>query len=225
MAVAKGIIGQKLGMTQLFDDQGRAVAVTAIQAGPCVVVQRKTAARDGYDAVQLGFGAAREKRVNRPARGHFKRAGVEPKKTLGEFRLSDCDQYQVGQELRADLFKSGERVNVTGISKGKGFAGVIKRYGWHGGPGSHGSMSHRRPASGGATGPARVLPGTGRPGHLGAARVTVKGVEVIRADAERNLLIVKGAVPGPPGGVVRVTKAPERPKRVAKRRVVGSGSA
>jgi len=225
MAVAKGIIGHKLGMTQLFDDQGRAVPVTVIQAGPCVVVQRKTAARDGYDAIQLGFGAVRDKHVNQPARGHFKRAGVEPKKTLSEFRLADCDQCQVGQELRADLFKSGERVNVTAISKGKGFAGVMKRYGWHGGPASHGSMSHRRPASSGPTDPARVFPGTRKPGHLGAVRVTVKGLAVVRADAERNLLIVKGAVPGPPGGVVRVTKAPERPKRIAKRRLVGWGGA
>lgn len=220
MLVTKGIIGRKLGMTQLFDEQGRAVPVTVIQAGPCAVVQRKTAERDGYDAIQLGFGAVRERRVNRPAQGHFKRAGVEPMRTLGEFRLADCEQYQVGQELRVDLFQAGERVNVTGISKGKGFAGVIKRYGWHGGPGAHGSMSHRRPASGGATGPARVLPGTGKPGHMGAARVTVKGLEVVRADAERNLLLVKGAVPGPPGAVVRVTKAPEPVKRVARARMV-----
>ena len=222
MAVAKGIIGQKLGMTQMFDEQGRAIPVTVIEAGPCTVVQRKTAEREGYDAIQLGFGAVREKHVNRPALGHFKRAGVEPKKTLGEFRLTDCDQYQVGQELRVDVFRSGDRVNVTGVSKGKGFAGVIKRYGWHGGPASHGSMSHRRPASGGPTDPARVFPGTGKPGHMGAARVTVKGLEVIRADAERNLLILKGAVPGPPGGVVRVTKAPDRAKRVARAKVVGS---
>ncbi|UCH36828.1 MAG: 50S ribosomal protein L3 [Armatimonadota bacterium] len=218
--MAKGIIGQKLGMTQMFDEQGRAVPVTVIQAGPCTVVQRKTVARDGYDAVQLGFGAVRDKHVNRPARGHFKRADVEPRKTLGEFRLTDCDQYQEGQELRADLFEPGERVNVTGVSKGKGFAGVVKRYGWHGGGAAHGSMLHRRPASGGATGPARVFPGTGKPGHMGAARVTVKGLEVIRADAERNLLILKGAVPGAPGGVVRITKAQERPKRVARARLV-----
>jgi len=221
MAVGKGIIGHKLGMTQLFDDQGRVVPVTVIEAGPCVVVQRKTAARDGYDAIQVGFGAVREKRVNQPARGHFKRAGVEPKKTLGEFRLAACEAYEVGQELGVGIFAPGERVNVTATSKGKGFAGVIKRYGWHGGPASHGSMSHRRPASGGPTDPARVFPGTGKPGHMGAVRVTVKGLEVIRADVERKLLVVRGAVPGPPGGVVRVTTAPERPKHISKRRTVG----
>jgi large subunit ribosomal protein L3 len=220
MAVAKAIIGKKLGMTQTFGEHGRAVPVTVIEAGPCVVVQRKSVAREGYDAVQLGFGDVRENRVNRPAAGHFKRAGVEPKKTLGEFRLTDCDQYQVGQELRADLFESGERVTVTGISKGKGFAGVMKRYGWHGGPGGHGSMSHRRPASSGATTPARVFPGTGKPGHMGAVRVTVKGLEVIRVDSQRNLLLLKGAVPGPPGALLRITKPPERPKRVARAKYV-----
>jgi len=225
MAIAKGIIGQKLGMTQLFNEQGRAVPVTVIQAGPCTVVQRKTVDRDGYDAVQLGFGAVRERRVNRPARGHFRRAGVEPLRTLGELRLTDCDQYQIGQTVRADLFKPGERVDVRGVSKGKGFAGVIKRYGWHGGGATHGSMFHRKPASGGPTDPARVFPGTGKPGHMGVARVTVKDLEVVRVDVERNLLLVKGAVPGAPGGLVWVTQGPARPKRVAKRRVVGSGEA
>ena len=221
MPVAKGIIGLKLGMTQLFDAQGRAIPVTVIEAGPCTVVQRKTAERDGYDALQLGFGAIRERLVNEPAKGHFKRAGVEPKRRLGEFRLTDCDRFQVGGEVRAELFEVGERVNVTAISKGKGFAGVMKRYGWHGGGASHGSMHHRQPASGGATDAARVFPGTGKPGHMGAARVTVKALEVFRVDSERNLLIVRGAVPGPPGGVVRVTTPPARPKRVAKRKVVG----
>jgi large subunit ribosomal protein L3 len=220
MAVAKAIIGQKLGMTQIFDEQGHAVPVTVIQAGPCVVVQRKTAEHEGYDAVQLGFGAVREKRVTQPARGHFKRAGVEPTKVLREFRLIDCEQYQLGQEIRADIFKPGERVNVTGISKGKGFAGVIKRYGWHGAGATHGSMSHRRPASGGPTDPARVFPGTGKPGHMGAVRVSVKGLSVVRADAERNLLLVRGAVPGPPGGVVQVTQPPAQPRRVARAKFV-----
>jgi large subunit ribosomal protein L3 len=221
MPVAKGIIGRKLGMTQMFDEQGRALPVTVIEAGPCIVVQRKRAEREGYDALQVGFGSVRERRVNRPALGHFKRAGVEPRRRLGEFRLTECDCYQVGQELRADLFEVGERVDVTATSKGKGFTGVIKRYGWHGGGASHGSMSHRRPASGGATDPARVFPGTGKPGHMGAAQVTVKGLEVIRADPERNLLILRGAVPGPPGGMVRVTKPVARPKRVARAKVVG----
>jgi large subunit ribosomal protein L3 len=225
MAIAKGIMGQKLGMTQWFNEQGRAVPVTVIEAGPCTVVQRKTAARDGYDAVQLGFGAIRQQRVNRPARGHFRRGGVAPLRALGELRLTDCDQYQVGQMLRADLFKPGERVDIRGVSKGKGFAGVQKRYGWHGGPATHGSMSHRRPAAGGPTDPARVFPGTGKPGHMGAARVTVKDLEVVRVDVERNLLLVKGAVPGAPGGLVWVTQAPARPKRVAKRRIVRSGGA
>jgi len=223
MSLVKAILGRKLGMTQLFHSDGRALPVTVIQAGPCAVVQRKTAERDGYDALQLGFGEARERRVNQPARGHFKRAGVDPKRVLVEFRFADCDAYEVGQELRADVFEPGERVNVCGVSKGKGFAGVMKRYGWHGGPASHGSMSHRRPASGGATDAARVFPGTGKPGRMGAARVTVKGLEVIRADGERNLLILRGAVPGPPGGVVRVSKTPERPKRVARAKVVGAG--
>lgn len=223
MPVAKGLLGQKLGMTQIFDEQGRAIPVTVIEAGPCVVIQRKQVSSDGYDALQLGFGRVRERRVNRPAQGHFKRAGVEARRVLGEFRLQDCSQHEVGQELRVDIFAVGERVNVTATSKGKGFAGVMKRYGWHGGPAAHGSMSHRRPASGGATDAARVMPGTGKPGHMGAERVTVKGLEVIRVDGERNLLLVRGAVPGPEGALVRVTQPPQRAKHVSRAKVVYAG--
>lgn len=198
----KAILGKKVGMTQLFTDEGLAVPVTVIEAGPCQVIQKKTVEKDGYSAVQVGFGEKREKLFNKPEKGHFNKAGVRPLRFLRELRLEDSDSYQVGQEIKADLFNSGEKVDVVGTSKGRGFAGGIKRHGFHRGPMAHGSKYHRRPGSLGAKGPARVFKGRKLPGHYGAERVTVQNLEVVRVDADRNLLALKGAVPGPRGGLV-----------------------
>lgn len=198
----KGILGKKIGMTQVFDEAGRVIPATVIQAGPCVVVQKKTVDTDGYNALQVGFEPIKESRVNKPLRGHFARAKVKPFRYLRELRLESVDEYQVGQEIKADIFRPGERVDVTGISKGKGFAGGIKRHGFQRGPMAHGSKYHRRPGSLGAKGPARVFKGRKLPGRMGGERVTVLNLEVIRSDAERNLLLVKGAVPGPRRGLL-----------------------
>lgn len=198
----KGILGKKIGMTQVFDETGRAIPATVIQAGPCVVVQKKTVATDGYNALQVGFEPIKESRVNKPLRGHFAKAKVGPFRYLRELRLENVEDYQVGQEIKADIFKPGERVDVTGISKGKGFAGGIKRHGFQRGPMAHGSKYHRRPGSLGAKGPARVFKGRKLPGHMGMERVTVLNLEVLRSDAQRNLLLVKGSVPGPRMGLL-----------------------
>lgn len=198
-------------MTQLFTEDGRAVGVTVISAGPCTVVQRKTVAREGFDALQLGYEElASERRVTKPMAGHFRRAGekaekeIAPCRHLGEFRFADCDAYSVGDQITVEVFEVGERVDVTGTSKGKGFAGVQKRYRTRGGPASHGSMSHRRPGSGGATDAARVFKGAKKPGHMGNVRKTVRRVRVHMVDAENNLLAVEGSVPGPNGRLVAV---------------------
>ncbi|MFZ5596988.1 MAG: 50S ribosomal protein L3 [Bacillota bacterium] len=198
----KAILGKKLGMTQVFTDEGLAIPVTVIETGPCYVVQKKTVEKDGYDAIQVGFGTKREKLFNKPEKGLFNKAGVKPLRFLREFRLEDSGQYQVGQEIKADLFDSGEKVDVVGTSKGRGFSGGIKRHGFHRGPMAHGSKYHRRPGSLGAKGPARVYKGRRLPGHYGAARITVQNLEVVKVDAERNILAIKGAVPGPRGGLV-----------------------
>jgi len=210
-SVQKALLGRKIGMTQLFAEDGRAVPVTVISAGPCVVVQRKTADREGYDALQLGYEEiSKDRRLNSPRAGHFRRAGEKVKKEippcrhLAEFRFADCEAYQIGDRIGVDVFEVGERVDVVGTSKGKGFAGVQKRHGAHGGPASHGSMSHRRPASGGATDAARVFKGTKKPGHMGNARTTVKRLRVHMVDEEKALLAVEGAVPGPNGGLLVV---------------------
>ena len=211
-SVEKALLGRKMGMTQLFGEDGRAEAVTVIAAGPCHVVQRKRAEKEGYDAVQLGYEEVPAKRLNRPRAGHFRRAGENAKvelplcRHLVEFRFADCEAFAVGARIGPEIFQVGETVDVIATSKGKGFAGVHKRYGFRGGPASHGSMSHRRPGSGGATDAARVFKGTRKPGHMGAARVTVKGLRVHMVDAERGLLAVRGAVPGPTGGMVMVTR-------------------
>jgi len=199
--VLKAILGKKLGMTQVFDDKGRVVPVTVIQAGPCVVIQKRTPEKDGYEAIQVGFEPIPEHKVNKPLRGHFAKAGVPPFRYVRELRVEVKD-YQVGQEIKADIFQPGERVDVTGISKGKGFAGGIKRHGFARGPMAHGSKYHRRPGSLGAKGVARVFRGRKLPGHLGARRVTVQGLEVIKSDPERHLLLVKGSVPGPRKGLL-----------------------
>lgn len=201
-----GILGKKLGMTQVFDETGRLVPVTVIEAGPCVVTQIKTVERDGYQAVQLGFGDIKESRLNKPIKGHLARAGAPPKRYLREVPAESIDDVQVGQEIRADIFSPGEIVKVSGISKGKGFAGAVKRYHFRGGPMTHGSMIHRKPQSAGATDAARTFKGVRRPGHMGARRVTQRGLTVHRVDASRNLILIKGAVPGATGGLVTITR-------------------
>jgi large subunit ribosomal protein L3 len=200
----KAILGKKIGMTQVFDDQGRVIPVTVIEAGPCTVVRKRTSEKDGYQALQLGFGAVREKLLTRPVKGHFKRQGVRFLRWLREVKMDNSDSYEVGQEIRADIFSAGEAVDVIGVSKGKGFQGGIKRHRFGGGPASHGSMTHRQPASSGSTDAARTLKGTRKPGHLGATRVTALNLKVVRVDAERNLILVRGAVPGPNQGLVTV---------------------
>jgi large subunit ribosomal protein L3 len=200
----KGILGEKLGMTQVFTEEGRAVPVTVIAAGPCRVVQVKTGDGDGYAAVQLGYGA--RGRSSKGLAGHFKKADVEPTRYLVELRTDDAGTYELGQEIRADVFQPGDRADVVGVSKGKGFAGVVKRHGFSGLSASHGTeKKHRSPGAIGACAtPSRVFRGTRMAGHMGHQRVTVLNLEVVEADAERGLLLVKGAVPGPAGGVVMV---------------------
>ncbi|NIM06394.1 MAG: 50S ribosomal protein L3 [Armatimonadetes bacterium] len=209
--MAKAILGRKLGMTQIFAEDGEALPVTLLEAGPCVVVQRRPRANDpSVVGVQLGFDEIPEEKrrrlLNKPMEGHFKQAGVSPQRHLREFRLVDTEDFAVGKEVRADIFAVGDKVDVSGTSKGKGFAGAMKRHGFHGGPASHGSMSHRRPASSGSTDAARVFKGTKKPGHMGAVRRTVKGLTIVRVETEKNLVLVKGAVPGPKGGLVEITQ-------------------
>ncbi len=202
-----GLIGKKLGMTRLFTEDGRWIDVTVLEAGPCIVVQRKTKETDGYDAVQLGYDDINEKRCNKPLRGHYKKAGVTPKRTLRELRVGEDSELGQGDEVKADIFTAGDRVDVSGKSKGKGFAGVIKRHGFSGGPGGHGSHLHRAPGSiGQSADPAKVYKGKKMPGRMGNHRVTVRNLEVVTVDSERNLLMVRGCVPGANGGVVMVKK-------------------
>ncbi|KHO63431.1 MULTISPECIES: 50S ribosomal protein L3 [Thermoanaerobacter] len=199
----KGILGRKHGMTQIFNEKGEVIPVTVIEAGPCVVVQKKTVEADGYNAIQVGFGDVKEKRLTKPLIGHFKKAGVPFKRYLREFRLDDISGYEVGSEIKVDIFKPGDKVDVTGISKGKGFAGVVKRYGANRGPMSHGSKYHRRVGSMGATtDPGRTFKGKIMPGHMGHERVTIQNLEVVKVDPELNLLLVKGSVPGPKGSLL-----------------------
>ena len=194
----KAILTTKVGMTQIFNEDGVLTPVTVLQAGPCVVTQVKTVENDGYAAVQVGFGDIREKLVNKPMKGHFAKAGVAPKRFVREFRLEDAESYAVGQEIKADVFAAGDKVDATAKSKGKGFQGAIKRHGQSRGPMAHGSKYHRHAGSNGsATTPGRVFKGKKMPGHMGAVRITVQNLEVVRVDAENNLLLVKGSVPGP----------------------------
>jgi len=205
----KGILGRKLGMTQVWDAENRIVPVTVIQAGPCRVVQLKTPERDGYAAVQLAFGDTKPARLSKPELGHLKAADAGPSKYLAELRVDDLQGFELGQVVAADVFEVGERVDVTGISKGKGFTGVMKRHNFHGQGASHGThKKHRAPGAIGACAtPARVFKGIGLPGQHGAGRVTTLNLEVVEGDPERNLLLVKGAVPGPTGSVVFVRDA------------------
>src|SRR5271169_3615080 len=208
--MSPGILGKKIGMTQLFRPDGQVVPVTLLKAGPCFVVQRKTPATDGYDAVQLGFNEfVKPKRINKPATGHLKKAGVEGAKFLREFPLHPGDgDLKAGDKVLVDQFKPKDKVDVIGISKGRGFAGVVKRHHFRGGEGTHGSMFHRAPGSIGASSfPSRVLPGMRMGGHLGNARVTVRNLEVVEVVTEDNVLVVKGAVPGPNGGYVLVQRS------------------
>jgi large subunit ribosomal protein L3 len=238
--IRKMIMGRKVGMTQIFAADGKAIPVTVLEVGPCYVVQRRTAVRDGYEAVQIGYlpyeerdqkrvqeirrvheqrrktgerGAVKEtakRRLSLAEYGHCQAHNVPALRHLKEFRVAAPDDFPEGMEIRADVFAAGEKVDVSGTSKGRGFAGVMKRYNFRGGGASHGSMHHRKPASGGATDAARVFKNSRRPGHMGAEKVTVKGLTVVRADVEKNMLVLKGAVPGPVGGLVVITM-PEKP--------------
>jgi large subunit ribosomal protein L3 len=203
----KGILGKKIGMTQIFTDKGLAIPVTVIEAGPCIVIQKKTPEKDGYSAIQIGFGEKRERLFTKPLAGHFTKAGIRPLRFLREMLVEDPEVFQVGQEIKADIFAQGEKVDVVGTSKGKGFAGAIKRHGFHRGPMAHGSKYHRSPGSLGAKGPARVYKGRKLPGHMGTDRVTVQNLEVIKVDVDRNLIAVRGAIPGPKGGLILVKPA------------------
>ena len=204
----KAILATKVGMTQIFNEDGTLTPVTVLQAGPCVVTQVKTVENDGYAAVQVGFGDIREKLVNKPLKGHFAKAGVAPKRFVREFRLEDAESYAVGQEIKADVFAAGDKVDATAKSKGKGFQGAIKRHGQSRGPMAHGSKYHRHAGSNGsATTPGRVFKGKKMPGHMGAVRITVQNLEVVRVDAEQNLILVKGAVPGPKKSLVMIKES------------------
>jgi large subunit ribosomal protein L3 len=209
----KGILGRKLGMTQVWDDENRVVPVTVIQAGPCRVVQLKTPERDGYSAIQLAFGETKPSRLNKPELGHLKTANVEASKHLVELRVDDISAFEVGQVVRADVFSAGDRIDVTGISKGKGFAGAMQRHNFKGQGASHGNhKKHRSPGSIGACAtPARVFKGMKMAGQYGNGRITTQNLEVVEGDAERGILLVKGAVPGPNGGLVFVKNAAKRP--------------
>lgn len=200
----KAIIGKKIGMTQIFDEKGTVIPVTAIQAGPCVVAQVKTTETDGYNSVQLGFGEVKEKHMNKPEKGHFAKAGISNKKYLREFRVDSID-VKVGDEVKADVFTVGEKIDVQGTTKGKGFQGVIKRHGQSRGPMGHGSMYHRRPGSMGPTStPGRVFKGKKLPGHMGVQTVTIQNLDIVRVDLDKNVILVKGSVPGAKGSLLKL---------------------
>lgn len=194
--MSKGILGKKIGMTQIFTAEGEVVPVTVVEAGPCPVVQKKTVATDGYNAIQLGFSVLRESLSNKPRKGHFQKASLKPMRYVREFKISDVESFEIGQEVKVDLFTVGDKIDVVGTSKGKGFAGMIKRHNASRGPMAHGSKYHRRTGSLGAKGPARVFKGRELPGRMGGERVTIQNLEVVRVDADKNLILIKGAVPG-----------------------------
>ena len=201
----KAILAKKLGMTQIFDETGKVIPVTVIEAGPNAVIQKKTVENDGYEAVQVGFVDLKEKKTNKPTKGHFAKAGVAPKKYIKEFRLDDVSALNVGDEIKADIFEAGEKVDVAGITKGKGYAGTIKRWGQHRGPMTHGSGYHRGPGSMGmCSDPGRVFKGKRLPGHMGVERVTIQNLTLVKVDAEKNIILIKGGLPGPKGGLLIV---------------------
>ena len=206
----KAILGKKVGMTQIFDETGKVIPVTVIEAGPCTVVQIKNVDTDGYSAVKLGFGEIKEKKLTKPAKGTFTKANVTPKKHLREFRLEEIS-YNVGDEIKADIFAQGESVDITGTTKGKGFQGVIKRHGQSRGPMGHGSMYHRRPGSMGSTStPGRVFKGKKLPGHMGMTTVTIQNLEIVRVDLDKNVILVKGSVPGNKGAILKIKDSVKR---------------
>ena len=204
----KGIIGKKIGMTQIFDEKGNVVPVTVIEATPNVVAQVKTVETDGYNSIQLGYGEVKDKHINKPEKGHFTKAGLAAKKHLREFRVEDVENYKVRDEVKADIFAAGEKIDVQGTTKGKGFQGVIKRHGQHRGPMGHGSMYHRRPGSMGSTStPGRVFKGKKLPGHMGRVTVTIQNLDVVRVDMDKNVILVKGSVPGAKGAILKIKSA------------------
>ena len=201
----KAILGKKIGMTQIFTEDGLVIPVTVIEAGPVAVVQKKTVEKDGYNAIQVGYVDAKDKALNKPQKGHLAVAGVSNKRILKEFRLEDDSAYNVGDEIKVDIFAEGDKIDVTGISKGHGYAGTVKRWGTHRGPMTHGSGYHRGVGSMGACStPSRVMKNKRLPGHMGVEQVTVQNLDVVKVDAEKNIILVKGAVPGPKGGVVTI---------------------
>ena len=202
----KAILATKVGMTQIFNEDGVLTPVTVLQAGPCVVTQVKTVENDGYDAVQVGYVDKREKLVTKPVKGHFDKAGVSYKRYVREFRFENASEYSVKDEIKADIFAAGDKIDATAVSKGKGFQGAIKRHGQHRGPMAHGSKFHRHQGSNGsATTPGRVFKGKGMPGHMGNVKVTIQNLEIVRVDAENSVILVKGAVPGPKKSFVNIT--------------------
>ena len=201
----KTLVGKKIGMTQVFDETGKVIPVTVIEAGPCVVAQVKTVETDGYNAIQLGYGEVKESKLTNPEKGHFTKAGLTLKKHLREFRIDDINELKVGDELKADVFSVGDKVDIQGISKGKGFQGVIKRHGQSRGPMGHGSMYHRRPGSMGPTStPGRVFKGKRLPGHMGRVTVTIQNLDVVKVDLNKNVILVKGSVPGAKGSILKI---------------------
>ena len=201
----KTLIGKKVGMTQIFDEKGRVIPVTVIEAGPCVVAQVKSVETDGYNAIQLGFGDVKESKLNKPEKGHFAKANIAQKKHLREFRLDSVEGITVGTELTVTEFAEGDRLDIQGTTKGKGFQGVIKRHGQHRGPMGHGSMYHRRPGSMGPTStPGRVFKGKKLPGHMGRVTVTIQNLDVVKVDSDKNVVLVKGSVPGPKGAILKL---------------------
>ena len=204
----KGIIGKKVGMTQIFDEVGNVIPVTVIETTPNTVVQIKTIEKDGYNAIQLGYGEVKDKHINKPEKGHFSKANLTPKKHLREFRVENIENYKVGDEVKADIFQAGEKIDVQGITKGKGFQGVIKRHGQHRGPMGHGSMYHRRPGSMGSTStPGRVFKGKKLPGHMGKNTVTIQNLDVVKVDMDKNVILIKGSVPGAKGAILKIKSA------------------
>ena len=203
----KAIIGKKIGMTQIFDEKGLVIPVTVIEAGPCIVAQVKTIETDWYNAIQLGYGDVKENRINRPEKGHFTKAKLALKKHLREFRVSEVADVTVGNEIKADVFEAGDKIDVQGTTKGKGFQGVIKRHGQSRGPMGHGSMYHRRPGSMGSTStPGRVFKGKKLPGHMGVQTVTIQNLDVVKVDLDKNVILVKGSVPGAKGAILKIRK-------------------
>ncbi len=201
------ILGKKIGMTQIFDAEGKLIPVTVVEAGPCIVVQQKDTENDGYQAVKIGYGGVKEKNANKPHKGQFAKAGIAPLRYLREVKVDDLTNYPLGHEIKVDVFQTGDMVDVTGVSKGKGTQGVIKRHNFSRGPMAHGSRHHRKPGSIGALGPNRVFKGKKLPGHMGRDKITIQGLEILKVDTEKNLLLIKGSVPGARKTLITIKKS------------------